>query len=101
MNENKSGKLSVQPKTVRISTLGLLTALIVLMAFTPIGYLKTPGLEITFILIPVVVGAVVLGPSGGAILGLVFGITSFAQCFGFSSFGVALMAINPLYTALT
>lgn len=75
---------------------GLLTAIIVLMAFTPIGYLKTLGLEITFLTIPVIVGAIVLGPAGGAFLGGVFGITSFIQCFGMSTFGAELLTINPI-----
>ena len=62
--------------------MALLVAIILLMAFTPIGYIKTAGLEITLIVIPVAVGAVTLGPAAGAILGGVFGITSFIQCFG-------------------
>lgn len=80
---------------------GLLTAIIVLMAFTPVGYLKTFGVEISFLIIPVIVGAVVLGPGAGAFLGGVFGITSFAQCFGMSPFGMELMAINPVFTFIT
>lgn len=80
--------------------LALLTAIILLMAFTPIGYIKTAGLEITLIVVPVAVGAVILGPTGGAILGGVFGITSFIQCFGMSQFGSILLGINPFLTFL-
>ena len=61
--------------------MALLVAIILLMAFTPIGYIKTAGLEITLIVIPVAVGAVTLGPAAGAILGGVFGIPSFIQGF--------------------
>lgn len=78
----------------------LLCAVVIVMAFTPLGYLKTAGLEITFIMIPVVVGAVTAGPAAGAILGAVFGITSFSQCFGTSAFGAALLSINPIFTFL-
>lgn len=87
--------------TKTLVTYGLLTAIIVLMAFTPIGYLKMPGIEITFLMIPVIVGAVVLGPGGGAFLGGVFGLTSFIQAFGMSAFGAALMSINPVFTFIT
>lgn len=80
--------------------LALLIAVILLMAFTPIGYIKTLGLEITLIVIPVAVGAVILGPTGGAILGGVFGITSFIQCFGMSPFGTILLGVNPIFTFL-
>ena len=80
--------------------MALLVAIILLMAFTPIGYIKTAGLEITLIVVPVAVGAVTLGPTAGAILGGVFGITSFIQCFGMSTFGVALFSVSPLRTAI-
>lgn len=80
-----------------MTELAILIAVVVLMAFTPIGYLKTAGLEITFITIPVIVGAIVLGPKAGAILGGVFGVTSFLQAaLGMSAFGVLLMEISPL-----
>lgn len=80
--------------------MALLVAIILLMAFTPIGYIRTAGLEITLIVVPVAVGAVTLGPTAGAILGAVFGITSFIQCFGMSPFGAALLGINPILTFL-
>ena len=85
-------------RIIRLTQLGLLSAIVWIMAFTPLGYLKTAGLEITFIMIPVCVGAILLGPAGGAILGLEFGITSFVQCFGLSVFGTALFSINPVFT---
>lgn len=78
--------------------LALLTAIIVVMSFTPIGYLKTPIVEITFITIPVVIGAILVGPAAGAFLGGVFGLTSFIQCFGMSQFGAMLLSINPFWT---
>lgn len=87
--------------TLKLTQLALLTAIILLMAFTPIGYIKTFGLEISLIVIPVTIGAIVLGPAAGAFLGGVFGITSFIQCFGLSAFGVALLAINPVATFIT
>ena len=80
--------------------MALLVAIILLMAFTPIGYIRTAGLEITLIVVPVAVGAVTLGPTAGAILGAVFGITSFIQCFGMSPFGAVLLGINPILTFL-
>lgn len=80
--------------------MALLVAIVLLMAFTPIGYIKTGTLEITLIVIPVAVGAVTLGPAAGAILGGVFGITSFIQCFGMSAFGTMLLGINPALTFL-
>ncbi len=80
--------------------LALLVAVILLLAFTPIGYIRTAGLEITLIVVPVAVGAVTLGPAAGAILGGVFGVTSFIQCFGMSALGTVLLGVNPFFTFL-
>ena len=55
--------------------LALMVAIIFVMAFTPLGYFQTMGLSITFLTVPVAVGAIILGPKGGAICGLAFGIT--------------------------
>ena len=93
MNKNKFS-------TKYLVEMALLVAIILLMAFTPIGYIKTAGLEITLIVVPVAVGAVTLGPTAGAILGGIFGITSFIQCFGMSQFGALLLGINPFLTFL-
>ncbi len=92
MNTNTS------PRTVKMVLLAILAAIMLLLAFTPLGYLKIGVIEVSFMMIPVAVGAIVLGPSAGAILGGIFGATSFIQTFGMSHFGAALLAINPLYT---
>ena len=87
-------------KTIKMAQMAILIAIVLIMAFTPLGYLKTAGLEISLITIPVAIGALVIGPGAGAILGCVFGLTSFYQCFGMSAFGAMLLSINPLYTFL-
>lgn len=91
-------KTTTNFRTLRMVQLALFIAIIVLMAFTPIGYIKTLGAEITLLVVPVTVGAIVLGPAAGAVLGTVFGITSFIQCFGLSPFGATLLSINPIAT---
>ena len=80
--------------------LAVLIAIMLLFSFTPIGYLKVGAIEITFMCIPVAVGAILLGPACGALLGAVFGVTSFVQCFGLSTFGTFLFSVQPVYTAL-
>lgn len=95
MSANK--RLS-KKKILTLTENAMLTAIVVLMAFTPIGYLQLGLVKMTFIMIPVAVGAITLGEKSGAFLGLVFGITSFVQCFGLDIFGTTLMSINPIYT---
>jgi|GEM_PF-7065047 len=73
-------------------------AIIAVMCFTQIGYLKFGIIEITLISIPVAFGGAILGKWGGLLLGAAFGISSFIQCFGFSAFGAALLSINPFWT---
>lgn len=85
-------------KTVRLVELALLTAIIAVMTFTPIGYLKLGPLELTLIMVPVIIGAVTLGPAAGAFLGLVFGASSFIQCFSLSAFGAILISISVFKT---
>ena len=86
-------------KPKELTLMGLLTAVLLVMSFTPIGFLTIGPLAITLNMIPVAIGAIALGPKGGAILGAVFGITSFLQCIGIggtSPMGVILFEINPL-----
>ena len=85
-------------KNLKLTQFSLLLALTLIFAFSPIGYIKTLGVEITIVMIPVTIGAIVIDEKSGAILGTVFGLTSFAQCFYSSPFGAALLAINPFYT---
>ncbi|MBR2590466.1 MAG: ECF transporter S component [Clostridia bacterium] len=87
-------------KIYRLSITGILIAILIIMAFTPVGYLRIGLLSITFLTVPIIVGAVSNGPVVGAILGLCFGLTSFAQCFGMDAFGTALMQISPIKTAI-
>lgn len=91
-------KTSTNTRTIKMVELALFVAIIIIMSFTPLGYIKTLGLSITLLVVPVTVGAILLGPSGGAILGAVFGITSFIQCFGLDAFGTMLLSISPLST---
>lgn len=82
--------------------LALMTALIFVMAFSPLGYLRTPGLTITFLTVPVAVGAILLGPTAGAVCGLAFGTTSFITALtGSSPFSAMLLSINPIGLAFT
>ncbi len=88
-------------KTLLLVQSALLISIILLMAFTPLGYLKIGVVEMTLIMIPVAVGSIALGEKTGAVLGLVFGATSFYQCLnGSSLFGAALLSISPVYTLI-
>lgn len=79
--------------------LAMLGGILLVMSFTPLGYLNIGPLAISLNMIPVAIGAMALGPKGGAFLGGVFGLTSFLQCIGVggtSLMGVALFEISPV-----
>ena len=85
--------------TKKIVILGMMTALLLLFSFTPIGTIPVGPLSITLNIIPIAIAAIALGPVGGLVIGSVFGILSFLQCFGIgipSGMGATLVSINRL-----
>ena len=81
-------------------TLSMLSAILLVMSYTPLGYLNIGPLAISLNMIPVGIGAITLGPIGGMFLGSMFGITSFLQCLGIggtSAMGVILFELNPFF----
>ena len=93
----KKGKMSAR----ELTTLGLLTGVLLLMSVTPLGYFHTFGLDISLMMVPVAIGAMLMGPKAGAWLGLIFGATSFYQAVtGSSAFSTMLFNINPIYSFL-
>ncbi len=89
-------------RTLYLVRLAVLAVILILLEFTGIGYIKTPGIEFTIMQVPVIVGAIILGPGAGAMLGGLFGLTSFWQAVsGKSAFGLMLFNMNPLGAFLT
>lgn len=59
-----------------LTSVALMAAVVILLANTPLGMIQLPIIKATTVHIPVIVGAILLGPGAGAILGAVFGICS-------------------------
>ncbi len=57
-------------------TVALMMAVVILLANTPLGMIQLPIIKATTVHIPVIIGAIVLGPMAGAILGTTFGVCS-------------------------
>lgn len=66
-------------KTAGLVLASLFTAIIIIMAFTPLGYIPLGVFNATIIHIPVILGSLFCGPKKGAFLGFVFGLTSFIK----------------------
>lgn len=68
-------------KTKKIDTrwmvsVALMSAIIIVLANTPLGMIQLPIIKATTVHIPVIIGAILLGPTAGGILGFVFGMCS-------------------------
>lgn len=71
MNQNTNRQI------ISLVQLGLFSAIIIIMAFTPfLGYIPLGFTRATIIHIPVIIGCILFGPKKGAVLGAVFGLTS-------------------------
>ncbi len=83
MKNNKKLRQMVQ--------LAVLTAILLVMAFTPLGYLKLGPLSITFLTLPVAIATVTLGPAAGLFMGLLlvfFQNEAYIQNFGTSAWAI-------------
>ena len=64
-------------QTFQLVLTGLFAAIIIIMAFTPLGYIPLVVINATIIHIPVILGSLFCGPKKGGALGFLFGFTSF------------------------
>lgn len=95
----KKSKLDIR----KMVLLAMLSAILLVLSYTPLGYLNIGPLAISLNMIPVAIAAIAAGPAGGAFLGAVFGVTSCLQCVGIggtSQMGMILFEISPFLTIL-
>lgn len=59
-----------------LSLLAMLCGVLLVMGMTGIGFIPLPVIKATTMHIPVILGAILLGPKAGAVLGAVFGCCS-------------------------
>ena len=57
----------------------LFLAIMLVLAFTPLGMIQLPFIKATILHVPVIIGSILFGPKKGAVLGLFFGLCSFAS----------------------
>ena len=90
-------------KKLSTRNLVLLAVLVAILVILGMWNIPMPGgLSITFNMIPLAIAAIVIGPVGGLIIGLAFGLISFLQCFGIvgsSAQGIALLSqgVSPVW----
>ena len=92
---NHTKKLDVRTLT----QLAILVAIELVMKLIGLGSVPVGPLYMSFLTVPIAVGAIVLGPVAGAILGGVFGFVSFMDAIkGASLMTSSLLAVSPVHT---
>lgn len=80
-----------------IAFLAVLTALVVVLQLWG-SYIRIGGTNLSFVLVPIVLGAVMLGPLAGAFLGLLFGAIVIGMGIASDPFTIFLFSQNPFGT---
>ena len=85
-------------KVHQITRMAILVAVIFLLAFTPLGYLSIGPIAATTIQMPVIIGAAMMGPVSGAVLGGFFGLSALVKVLtmpGADPFATLALAHSP------
>lgn len=83
----------------QITTIGMLSAITVVLGATGTGYVQLPMVRATIMHIPVIIGAIVEGPAVGMLIGLMFGLSSILQNILAPNI-LSFMFLNPLVSVL-
>ena len=83
-------------KTRDLVEMALFAAIIVILAFTPLGYIPLGVITPTTVHIPVIIAGIILGWKKRAFAGFVFGLTSFLKA-SFIAPNITSFLFSPLY----
>lgn len=83
----------------KITLIAILSAISVVLGLTPLGYIPIPPLNPTIMHIPVIIGALTGGPIVGAMVGLIFGLSSILKAIIEPS-PISFAFLNPLVSVL-
>ena len=81
-----------------LAQLGLLAAIEIVMKLIGLGSVPVGPLYMSFLTVPIAVGAMTMGPAAGAILGAVFGLVSFKDALSGLGMTGVFFQISPLNT---
>ena len=79
-----------------MATLAMFCGILLVMGATGIGFIPLPVIKATTMHIPVILGAILLGPAAGAVLGGIFGLCSIWA--NTTSPGLLAFAFSPFMT---
>ena len=85
--------------TRQLTTIGMLSAICIILGITGYGFIPLPGIKATIMHVPVIIGAILEGPLVGMAIGLIFGIFSVIQNMMVPSL-LSFAFMNPLVSIL-
>ena len=89
--------MTQKQKTLRMVEMAMLVALVVVLQMLG-SFIKIGPLPMSFVLVPIVIGACLLGTASGAVLGGVFGlVTMIMGIAGIDGFSFLLWEANPVW----
>lgn len=83
-------------KTYRLALLALFIAIEITLVFTPLGYIQLGAIQPTTCHVPVILAGLILGRRDGAIMGVVFGLSSIL--YGTMMPSPASLFFSPFYS---
>ncbi|MCR2045647.1 ECF transporter S component [Anaerosalibacter massiliensis] len=83
----------------KIAIVGILGGISAVLGLTPLGFIPVGPTRATIMHIPVIIGAIMEGPVVGALVGLIFGLSSIFQAI-MSPTPVSFVFLNPLVSIL-
>lgn len=95
----EKSQLKKSTKVRHLTITSMLSALLIVLGITGLGYIPIPPFDTTIMHIPVIIGSILEGPIVGGILGFIFGLTSMFQAIK-SPTPVSFIFLNPLISIL-
>lgn len=100
MANNMAPRTRAIARNRSIAICGVFSALSVVLALTPFGYIRLAGaIEVTIVHIPTALATVLAGPWCGVAVGFVFGITSMMKAI-MTGAPSAIFFVNPLVSVV-
>lgn len=90
-------KNSISTKT--LAEIGILISIVIILSFTPLGFIPIGPIYATTVHIPVIISGILLGPFSGAVVGLSFGIMSMLKAI-ITPNVLSFINLNPIVSVL-
>ena len=78
----------------------LMTAITILLAYTPLGMIPTPMVSASISHVPTIILAILEGPFAGALMGCIFGLCTLIKAFTMPAGVLDPLFMNPLVSVL-